>query len=81
MTRAPRGPEPPPLYGACVAAHRVDRFDVGELDIKIPAVSVDHARRLVVAEAYRRAGGLPPWKPLVRTSLKYATAKQLELAS
>lgn len=73
--RSPRGPEPPPLYAVHVAAHGCDRYSIPELRLKIPACSVDHARRQAVAEAHRR-GGLPPWRPLIRASMPYATARR-----
>lgn len=75
--RTPRGPEPPPLYAVHVAAHDCERWIIPALEIKLPAVSEDHARRLGVAEAHRRAGGLPPWKPLTRLSMAHATAAEV----
>ncbi len=65
----------PPLWRARVAGHRVERWIIAPCEITVPAVSEDHARRLAVAESHRRAGGLPPWRPLSRIGFEYASAE------
>lgn len=65
------------MHHAHVRGHRCERWNIPALKITIPAVSVDHACRQAVAEAHRRAS-LPPWRPLVRISLSYATAERVD---
>lgn len=62
------------MHRARIAGHRVGRWIIAPCEIEVPAVSIDHARRLVVAEAHRRAN-VPPWRPFVRESLRHATAE------
>jgi hypothetical protein len=67
-----------PWWRVAVKAHRCDRFDIPALEVRVPAVSCDHARRLGVAEAHRRHDPpLPPWKPLLRLSWPYSTASEV----
>jgi hypothetical protein len=58
-----------------VVEHHVGRWTVPACEITVPAVSIEHARELVVKEAHRRAGGVPPWRPFTRESLRHATAE------
>lgn len=67
----------PPLYAARVEAHQCERWIIPACKVTIPAVSEIHARRLAVQAAHRRAGGLPPWRPLGRLSLAHATARRV----
>lgn len=66
-----RGPSTPPVWRVTC-----ERWIIPALEIKVPAVSEDHARRLGVAEAHRRSGPLPPWRPLIRASLVHTTAER-----
>ena len=73
------GPKPAPAHHAHVEAHRIGRYEVGEVDIQIPAVDVPHARREAILAAHRRAGPpLPPWRPLIRQSWPYSSAEAVE---
>jgi hypothetical protein len=65
------------MHRARVAAHRVGpRYVVPAVDVEVPAVSIEHARALAVGEAHRRAE-VPPWRPWIRESLRYATADRV----
>jgi len=75
-----RGPRPAPMHRATVAPHRVARWIIASCEIEVPAVSIDHARRLVVAEAHRRAN-VPPMKPLVRASWPFSSAEPVAAAT
>ena len=73
--RAP--PRPGRLHLAVVEAHTlVDRYAVPRTELETGAFSVDHARRLAVIEAHRRAN-IPGWRPWIRASLKHASAELL----
>jgi hypothetical protein len=65
------------MHRVILSAHQCERWNIPALKITIPAVSVEHARRQAVAEAHRQAA-VPPWRPLARISLPYATAERVE---
>jgi hypothetical protein len=66
----------PPLWRCRLRRHQVDRWAIAELDIRLPAVSEEHARRQVVLEGHRRAG-VAPMKPLIAASMGFASARRL----
>jgi hypothetical protein len=76
MSRRRATPATPPLHRARIAGHRVERWIIPPSEIKVPAVSVGHACKLVVYEAHRRAG-VPPWCPFVRASQAHASAERI----
>jgi hypothetical protein len=69
-----KSPKPAPLHEIFIETHTVNRYLVRGRTYKIPAVSVEHARKLGVVEVHKVAG-CPPWRPLIRRSMEYTTAK------
>jgi hypothetical protein len=63
-----------PTFRVVVDGHQVQRWPIAARTLKVPAISEDHARKLVVGILHREAGA-PPWKPLQRESMQHATAR------
>jgi len=67
--------KPPPLWNVVIRAHAVQpRWQVVTQRLTLPAADADHACLLAVRAAHARLS-IPPWKPLVRESLAYASAE------
>jgi hypothetical protein len=61
----------PRTFRVHLDAHEVGRWSIPANRVEIPAASAEHAR-LIAVRTVHAARGLPPWLPLVRTSLKFA---------
>lgn len=70
-----RGHWPPPTYRVSVEAHDVPpRWRIKARTVKLPAPNGNYARRRVIEWTHSDAG-VPPWKPCMRVSWPYTTAK------
>lgn len=71
--RDPRQPSPPPAWRVAVSAHRIEpRWEIPGATLTVRA----HSQASAVLEAARelhRRGGLPPWRPLLRVTVRHAT--------
>jgi hypothetical protein len=74
VTRQPYRP-PLPVYRVSIARHSRERWIVPKQSHRLAAYSEDGARLLAIREAHRRLE-MPPWRPLIRESLKHTTAKR-----
>jgi hypothetical protein len=67
---------PVPMYRVDIEAHQVARWEIPASSVNTPAASVEQARTIAVGIAHH-AANVPPWKPCVRVSLAYATAREI----
>jgi hypothetical protein len=67
------------LFHVRVAAHRVERWQLPERAVTIPAANRAHARVIAVREAHA-AADMPCWRPLVRESLQHTTVEPVTAA-
>ena len=63
MTR----PWPAPGWRVRIEAHDLGRWSIPEQIVEVRAVNDVQARIAAAREAHR-AGGLPPWRPLLRST-------------
>jgi hypothetical protein len=64
---------PPPTYDVTIRRHHVDRWLIGAQSATLPAFSELGARGEAIRLIFARLE-IPPWKPLIRTSLTFTTA-------
>jgi hypothetical protein len=57
-----------------LAGHDVDRWHVEAQTVELPAPDAEYACLRVIHWAHSDAG-LPPWRPLIRHSMRFATAE------
>jgi hypothetical protein len=69
-----------PMFTVTIAGHRVERWEIPERAVMTPAASRRHAQIIAVRIAHA-ASGLPPWKPLMRVTLRHATVTPLETSA
>jgi hypothetical protein len=66
---------PLPQWRCVVRRHEVAGREVAALSVVLPALSEDHAQRLAVQEAHRRAE-VPPLRSLAEQSLPFVSAER-----
>jgi hypothetical protein len=69
-------PSPGPMHRVEILEHVCERWHVPAQVVDLPAPDADSARLAVVRTALAQAGA-PPWRPLLRLSLGYTTARRL----
>jgi hypothetical protein len=71
-------PNIPPLWQITIARHSIPpRFVVAEQTYTMPACNLNHARRLAINEAHRKAGA-PPMERCILASLPYTRAERVD---
>jgi hypothetical protein len=66
---------PPATWIVTIERHAVSRWFIGRQVVKLPAPDSEDACLTAIRWAHGKAG-VPPWRPLIRESLKHTTAKR-----